>query len=118
MSATVSSGAGWVLTTKPSPGGTGPIIFSNGQFAAGATATLTVVVKVNNVPLGTVISNTASIGSGPQPGSTAPPAADPDTANNTATVEVLVGSTPPPPLAPPAASAGPSAGTAPRGRIF
>jgi uncharacterized repeat protein (TIGR01451 family) len=91
VSATVTSGAGWVVTAKPSPGGTGLVLFQNPSFAGGATAKLTIVVRLNrNVPLGSSIVNTATIQSTISPGSTSPPSPDLDLSNNTAVATTLV----------------------------
>ena len=56
----LSAPAGWTSTT-PAVGGTGTINSSIASLAAGASATFTVVVRVNaNVLAGTQISNTAT----------------------------------------------------------
>jgi uncharacterized repeat protein (TIGR01451 family) len=108
VSATVVSGAGWVVTTKPSPGGTGLVMFSKSSMAAGDSATLRIVVRVNNnVALGTVIENIAVIGASVSPGSTNVPAQDPDTSNNISTTTTTV--------AAPNLLSGSTAGSAPAG---
>jgi uncharacterized repeat protein (TIGR01451 family) len=85
------AGAGWVVTSKPSPGGTGLVIVSKSDVPAGDSATITLTVRVNrNVAVGTVITNVATIGSSISPGSTAKPTADSDPSNNTDDVETTV----------------------------
>ena len=63
VSFTQTSGPTFTLTT-PAVGGTGSVTANRSTFAAGASATFTLVVKVNaNTPDGTVISNTVTISS-------------------------------------------------------
>jgi uncharacterized repeat protein (TIGR01451 family) len=55
---------GWSRTDSVVAGGTGTLIFTNPSVAGGATASFTVVVKINAGTLGgTVISNTATASS-------------------------------------------------------
>jgi uncharacterized repeat protein (TIGR01451 family) len=83
VSATVTSGTGWSITSQPAVGGTGQVDFSKDPVAAGETATFTVVVKVNsNTPAATVISNTASFNGGSNP--------DPNPGNNSKTATTTV----------------------------
>ncbi len=73
--------AGWVCSI---PGGTGTLVCSIADLPPG-TAIFTVVVKVNTgTANGTVISDTASVSSA---------IADPNAANNSATVNTIVGAT-------------------------
>ena len=66
---------------------TGNVVCSNSNMPGLTSATFTVVVKVNNgTANGTVITETASVGSS---------ATDPNLANNSATVTTLVGATGP-----------------------
>lgn len=77
----VSAPRGWACT-KPPVGGTGPVTCTTGMLGPGASAALTLVVKVNpGTPGGMVISNTASIGA------TEP---DPTPGNNSATATTTV----------------------------
>jgi uncharacterized repeat protein (TIGR01451 family) len=86
-----ASGGGWVVTAKPSPGGTGLVMFSNSNVGLATNATLTIVVRVNaNVAPGTEITNTATIGSSISPGSTAPPTLELNLADNTSSATVTV----------------------------
>jgi uncharacterized repeat protein (TIGR01451 family) len=108
VSATIVNGAGWAVTTKPSPGGTGLIVFSKGTMTAGETAVLRIVVKVNsNVTPGTIITNTATVGQASSPGSTNVPPPEPNQANNTSTTTTTV--------AAPNLLSGSTAGSAPAG---
>jgi uncharacterized repeat protein (TIGR01451 family) len=68
--------AGWTATTPP-VGGTGTVTFTKGIVAASESATFTIVVRVGpSVPVGTIITNTATTSSS---------ATDPNSANNTST---------------------------------
>jgi len=74
---------GWSCTT-PAVGGTGNLSCASADFPAGATAMFTLVVRVSSsTPGGTVIGNTATVGS-----------ATPDVVagNNTASASTTVGS--------------------------
>ncbi|MGC4013569.1 MAG: putative Ig domain-containing protein, partial [Luteolibacter sp.] len=87
MSAT---GAGWSIL-NPGVSNTGTVIFSNGTIAQGASATLTVVAKVNsNVANGSTISATAVASGGSD--------TDPTPGNNSAMKSVEVGTVEPTPL--------------------
>jgi uncharacterized repeat protein (TIGR01451 family) len=78
---TITSPAGWACSN---PGGTGTIVCSVADMAAG-TATFTIVVQVNpGTPNGTVITDTAQVSSA---------VSDPNAANNSATVTTIVGAT-------------------------
>ena len=71
-----TAGPAFTPTTPPA-GGTGPVTATAATLAAGATATFTLVVRVNpGTPVGTLISNTASAAS---------LTADPTPADNSAT---------------------------------
>jgi uncharacterized repeat protein (TIGR01451 family) len=64
VSLTQNSGPAFMTTTPP-VGGTGTAAGSTGSMANGATATFTLVVRVNsNVPQGGTLTNTVSISSG------------------------------------------------------
>jgi uncharacterized repeat protein (TIGR01451 family) len=81
VSASVTSGAGWTMTS-PAVGGTGNVVFSKASTANGETATFQVVVKVNAGTLhGTVINNSATAASS---------IPDPNTGNNTGTAATTV----------------------------
>ncbi|MBL8206907.1 MAG: DUF11 domain-containing protein [Blastocatellia bacterium] len=81
VAATVSAGSGWSVT-NPAAGGVGNVVFSKNSVAAGETASFQIVARVNtNVGNGATISNTATIASG---------TADPNAANNTATINTIV----------------------------
>jgi uncharacterized repeat protein (TIGR01451 family) len=74
--------AGWSCLT-PAVGGTGTVTCTIGSLAAGASASFTLVVKVNaGTPNTTVITNTTTITA---------TLTDPSTANNTATATTTVG---------------------------
>jgi len=63
VSATQSSGPTFTLN-KPVAGGTGNVTATNSSFAANASATFTILVRVsNNTPDNTTITNTASVSS-------------------------------------------------------
>jgi uncharacterized repeat protein (TIGR01451 family) len=63
VSFTQNGGPAFILTT-PAAGGTGTVTAKRATFAAGATATFTLIVKVNaDTPDGTVIRNTVTISS-------------------------------------------------------
>ena len=75
--------AGWTCIT-PAVNGTGNINCTNPDVANAATGTFTLAVKVNaGTAVGTVITNTIDATSG---------TSDPNLANNTATVQITVGS--------------------------
>jgi len=77
--------AGW--SCNYGAGGTGNVVCTNANMAAVTSGTFTIVVKVNTgTPNGTVITGTAAVGSA---------AVDPNSANNTASVTTIVGSTGP-----------------------
>jgi len=77
--------AGWSSTT-PAVGGTGNVTATNPTFASGATATFTLVVKVNsNVAADATIANTASASSS---------TSDPNTGNNSGSVSTTVAAPP------------------------
>ena len=81
--------AGWVSTT-PSVGGTGTVTATNGSLANGGTASFMLVVQVNGgTPGGTVITNTASVGSA---------TVDPNGTNNSASAGTTVSAAGPPPV--------------------
>ncbi len=81
VSAAVTTGTGW-MTTTPSVGGTGDVVFSKATVAAGQTATFTVVVNVNAGTLhNTIVTNTATAASA---------TTDPTPGNNSATATVTV----------------------------
>ena len=74
--------AGWSCST-PAVGGTGTVSCTIASLAAGASASFTLVVKVNaGTPNTTVITNTSAITA---------TSTDPSTANNTATATTTVG---------------------------
>ncbi len=74
--------AGWACSI---PGPTGTLVCSVSNLAAGTAAVFAVVVRVNpGTPNGTVISDTARVSSA---------IADPNAANNSATVNTIVGVT-------------------------
>jgi uncharacterized repeat protein (TIGR01451 family) len=78
----VTGPTGWVCSN---PGPAGPIVCTIADLPPATPAVFTVVVKVNNgTPNGTVITDTASVSSG---------IADPNSANNSATVNTIVGTT-------------------------
>jgi uncharacterized repeat protein (TIGR01451 family) len=73
---------GWITTT-PAVGGTGTVTATNTSLASGASASFTLVVNVNaGTPVGTTISNTATVASA---------TADPTPGNNAATSTGTVG---------------------------
>ena len=73
--------AGWMSTT-PAVGATGNVTSTNSSLIVSATATFTLVVQVNAAtPVGTTITNTASVSSA---------ASDPNAANNSAAAMTLV----------------------------
>ncbi len=75
--------AGWTCTT-PAVNGTGNINCTNPDIANAATGTFTLVVKVNPATIvGTIITNVVDVTSG---------TSDPNLANNTAIVQITVGS--------------------------
>ncbi|HJQ24568.1 MAG TPA: Calx-beta domain-containing protein [Blastocatellia bacterium] len=82
VSAAVMSGTGWTIS-QPSVGATsGNVVFSKGSTAAGETAILQVIVKVNNgVAHHTVITNSAT---------TSSDILDPNPKNNTASAATTV----------------------------
>jgi len=75
--------AGWTCPVQPVVGGTGPVVCTrSGTFTSGATALITLVVRVNgDAATGTVISSTAAITSSN---------GDTNTANNFATASTTV----------------------------
>ncbi len=76
--------AGWSCIT-PGAGATGKVVCTDVSLAALATGTFTLVVKVNSgTANGTVIADSVTASSS---------AADPNSANNTATVATVVGTT-------------------------
>jgi uncharacterized repeat protein (TIGR01451 family) len=78
--------AGWSCQT-PAVGSTGNVVCNNVNLAATANGTFSLVVKVNTgVANGTVISGTVSVSSSD---------VDPNTSNNTATVNTVVGTSGP-----------------------
>lgn len=78
----LTQAAGWSCS-KPAVGATGTVSCTIASLAAGASASFTVVVKVNaGTPNTTVITNTATITA---------TSTDPSTANNTATANTTVG---------------------------
>jgi len=78
--------AGWSCLTPP-VGGTGSVVCSNVNMAGLSSATFSLVVNVNaGTANGTVITETAAVGSS---------AADPNSANNSATATTVVGTTAP-----------------------
>lgn len=80
----IASPAGWTCVT-PGVGGTGNVVCSISNMLGSTAATFTLLVKVNNgTANGTVITETASVSSS---------ANDPDSTNNTATVNTIVGAT-------------------------
>ena len=82
----VTAPAGWSCPNFAN-GSTGSMVCTNADMAAGTSGTFTIVVKVNTgTANGTVITGTASVGSS---------ATDPNSANNTASVSTIVGSTGP-----------------------
>jgi uncharacterized repeat protein (TIGR01451 family) len=98
--------AGWTTATPP-VGGTGTVTATNPGVANGATATFTLIVRVNaGTANGTVLTNTATVTSVTM---------DPLSGNNSATATTTVGheAPPPPPPPPPAlllTGAGPGGG--------
>ena len=86
VSALVTSGTGWGITTPP-VGGPGNVIFSKPTTASGETATFQMVVKVNaGTAHGTVINNSATATSS---------IPDPNSGNNTGMATTTVDPTPP-----------------------
>jgi Domain of unknown function DUF11/HYR domain/Calx-beta domain len=82
VSAAVTSGMGWTVTTPAVGATSGNVVFSKGNTASGETATLQVIVKVNNgVAHHTAISNTAT---------TSSDILDPNPKNNSATATTTV----------------------------
>ena len=78
--------AGWSCIT-PGTGGTGNVVCTDVNMAGLTAGTFTLVVKVNSATAnGTVIADSVSVSSS---------VADPNSANNTATVSTLVGTTGP-----------------------
>jgi len=78
----VTGPAGWVCSN---PGPSGPIVCTIADLPPATPSAFTVVVRVNNgTPNGTVITDTAGVSSG---------IADPNSANNSATVNTIVGTT-------------------------
>jgi uncharacterized repeat protein (TIGR01451 family) len=78
----LTSAAGWSCS-MPAVGGTGTVSCTIASLAAGASASFTLVVKVNaGTPNATVITNTSTITA---------TSTDPSTANNTATATTTVG---------------------------
>ncbi len=64
VSASITTGTGWIVQSQPSVGGTGNVIFAKGTVAVGDTATFQVVVNTNaNLAEGTLVSNTATAAS-------------------------------------------------------
>ncbi len=80
VSAAVTSGPPWTPPTTP-VGGTGNVVFSKGLMGAGESATLQIVVNVNQNTAASTITNTAKVAS---------TTSDPNAANNTATVTTNV----------------------------
>jgi uncharacterized repeat protein (TIGR01451 family) len=82
----VTPPAGWSCIT-PGTGGTGNVVCTDVNMAGLTAGTFTLVVKVNSgTANGTVITDSVSVSSS---------VADPNSANNTATVSTLVGTTGP-----------------------
>jgi uncharacterized repeat protein (TIGR01451 family) len=80
----IAAPAGWSCIT-PAVGTSGNVVCTNIDMAGSTAATFTLVTKVNTgVANGTVIPETASVSSS---------ASDPNSANNTATVNTVVGTT-------------------------
>jgi uncharacterized repeat protein (TIGR01451 family) len=80
----ITSPAGWSCI-GPGVGGTGKVVCSNSNMPGSTAGIFTLVVKVNaGTANGTVISETASVSSS---------ASDPNSSNNTATVNTVVGTT-------------------------
>jgi len=78
----ITAPPGWSCIT---PGGPGSVVCTNSNMAGGTSGTFTLVMKVNSgVANGTVITQTASVSSS---------ASDPNTANNMATANTVVGTT-------------------------
>ncbi|MGD0758118.1 MAG: C25 family cysteine peptidase [Candidatus Sulfotelmatobacter sp.] len=78
----VSPPAGWSCI---GPGATGSLVCTNSDMAGSTSGTFTLVMQVaSGTANGTVITETASVSSS---------ASDPNTANNTATVNTVVGTT-------------------------
>ncbi|MFZ0956631.1 MAG: C25 family cysteine peptidase [Candidatus Sulfotelmatobacter sp.] len=78
----VSAPAGWSCIA---PGATGSLVCTNSDMAGSISGTFTLVMQVaSGTANGTVITETASVSSS---------ASDPNTANNTATVNTVVGAT-------------------------
>jgi uncharacterized repeat protein (TIGR01451 family) len=78
----VSAPAGWSCIT---PGATGSLVCTNSDMAGSTSGTFTLVMQVaSGTANGTVITETASVSSS---------ASDPNAANNTATVNTVVGTT-------------------------
>lgn len=76
--------AGWACVTPP-VGGTGNVVCSISSMLGSTSVTFSLVVKVNNgTANGTVITGTVSVSSS---------ASDPNSTNNTATVNTIVGVT-------------------------
>jgi hypothetical protein len=87
VSASVTSGTGWIRTDSVPVGGTGNIVFSKTSVANGETATFQIVVQVNSgVMHGTVITNTATAASS---------FPDPTPANNSQSATTTVDPIPP-----------------------
>ncbi len=88
---TQNTGAAWSLFSQPSQGGTGLIVYSVSQLAAGASATFTLVVKTNAGTEGTTVINTIDVGSDtPDP--------SPDPHPNTASASTNIQTPPAPDL--------------------
>jgi uncharacterized repeat protein (TIGR01451 family) len=82
VSATINTGTGWTITSMPAVGGTGNVVFSNPDVPNGATATFTIVVKVDAAaPIGATITNNATAAGFP---------VDPTPGNNTGTATSTV----------------------------
>ncbi|HYR75689.1 MAG TPA: Calx-beta domain-containing protein [Pyrinomonadaceae bacterium] len=80
VSSAVTLGSGW-LTSNPSVGGTGNVVFSKTSVTAGETATFTVVVKVDANATTSLITNNAVAAS---------TTTDPTPGNNTGTATTTV----------------------------
>jgi uncharacterized repeat protein (TIGR01451 family) len=81
----ITCAAGWTCTT-PFVGGPGTVTATTTTLANGASATFTLVVKVNpSTPGNTLISNTATVSAG----TVARPSPDPDSTNNNAKASVV-----------------------------
>lgn len=77
VSASITTGAGWSISSQPAVGGTGNVVFSKADVAAAETASFQMVVNVNsNVANNTTITNNAVAAGDP---------VDPVPGNNTGT---------------------------------